>query len=130
MVPRNIPGSESILSLLQEMRSDYEIVTNPKSRFNIQEEFEGLAAYGLSAKDNNADVEGRELPFSYENEVGGSGSKFRRDFTSQLDQQVKKHEQLENQKLFRKYNPESRGPETTKYLQINENYLNSLNEFH
>lgn len=43
---------------------------------------------------------------------------------------MKKHEQLENQKLFRKYNPESRGPETTKYLQINENYLNSLNDFH
>lgn len=82
MAPRNFPGSESILTLIQEMRSDYEIVTNPKSRFNIQEEFEGLAAYGLSAKDNNAEIEGRERAFSYENEVGGSGSKFRRDFTS------------------------------------------------
>ena len=66
------------------MRNDYEVVINPKSsRMNsYQEEFEGLASYGLSAKDSFFEAEGRERTFSYGNEGGGSGSKFRRDFTS------------------------------------------------
>ena len=81
----NVRGDqEQVLALIQEMRNDYEFATNPKSRFNnYQEEFEGLAAYGLSAKENySAEAEGRERSFSYGNEAGGSGSKFRRDFTS------------------------------------------------
>ena len=43
---------------------------------------------------------------------------------------MRKHEQIENLKLFRKYNPESTGPKSSKYLSINENIIHSMNELY
>ena len=36
---------------------------------------------------------------------------------------------MENLKLFRKYNPESAGPKSSKYLSMNENSIHSQHEF-
>lgn len=74
--------------MITEMKNDFEFLINPKAgRFSVyQEEFEGLAALGMSAKENQFQVEGRDRSFSNGNENNGSNSKFRRDITSQLDQ--------------------------------------------